>query len=522
VIKNFKSLTSLMIKQERNPKIIWAVTCLSFLYSLFFALSTSKQQLLDLHSFRQAQTGLGAYWLNDSSGWLKYEVPVLGYPWSIPFEFPTYQILTHYLSAFTGVSLIQTGRLLSYLFLILLLIPIRMSIVDLRLPRITFPITCLFLFTSSNYLYWSRSFMIETAALFLTISAIAFTLRFAVRPRLIIFILAVFFAVMSGLTKSTTYLSFLVSVGLLVIYLLQTRQYTIEKVRRTLLGVFCIVLISATSTFSWIEYSDTIKSLNPNGSALTSSGLKAWNYGTIEQRFSGSFWFDLIFQRTLLGNLGAGLGFIVIIIFFVLRSDSKSKLLVLALIVMFFTPLFVFTNLHIVHWYYQISNQVYLFLALAMILASWVERISKKFSNTAVALVIIVSAFNFSVFQVKFSEYAENDFTIQNSQILSVADFIKKNTSNDEYILIYGQDWSSALAFAAERKTATLPSWMPTYSESYKNPKMLFNQRNPGAIVDCLVHASAEVRPTIRDLESISNKIGLDGYVELYGCRIWH
>jgi hypothetical protein len=522
VIKNFKSFPSQKIKQERNSKIIWIVTGYSFLYSLFFALSTSKQQLLDLHSFRQAQTGLGAYWLGESSSWLKYQVPVLGYPWSIPFEFPTYQILTHYIASFTGISLIQTGRLLSYVFLILIFIPIRMIITDLRLPKISFPITCLFVFTSSDYLYWSRSFMIETTALFLTISAIAFTLRFAIRPRHITFILAVFFAVLSGLTKSTTYLSFLVYVGLLVIYLLLFRQKAIEKVRRSLLGVLSVLLISVTSTFSWIKYSDSIKSLNPNAKALTSNALKAWNYGTIEQRFSGSFWFDLIFKRTLLGNLGAGLGLMVIIIFFLLRSDSKSKLIVSSLIVMFFTPLFVFTNLHIVHWYYQVSNQIYLFLALAIILGNWIERIPKKFSHSVTALVIIISVINFSVFQVKFAEYAEKDFTTQNSQILSVADFIKKNTSNDEYILIYGQDWSSALAFAAERKTATLPSWIPTYSESYKNPKMLFNLKNPGAVVDCLAHANDEVRPTIRDLESVSNEIGLVNYVELGGCRIWY
>ena len=342
------------------------------------------------------------------------------------------------------------------------------------------------------------------------------------RPRFITFTLSVFFAVMSGLTKSTTYLSFLVAVGLLVFYLLLFRQNLIEKVRRSLLGVLCVVLISITSTFVWIKYSDSIKSLNPNAKALTSSALEVWNYGTIEQRFSRSFWFDLIFQRTLLGNLGAGLGLLVIIIFFLLRSDPKNKLIVSALIVMFFTPLFVFTNLHIVHWYYQVSNQIYLFLALAIILGNWVGRIPKKFSNSVTALVILISVINFTVFQLKFSEYAEKDFTRQNSQILSVADFIKKNTGNNEYILIYGQDWSSALAFAAERKTATLPSWIPTYSESYKNPKILFNQKNPGAIVDCLVHTNDDVRPTMKDLESVSNKIGLVRYVELGGCRIWY
>jgi len=189
---------------------------------------------------------------------------------------------------------------------------------------------------------------------------------------------------------------------------------------------------------------------------------------------------------------------------------------------MFFTPLFIFTNLHIVHWYYQVSNQVYLFLALAVILGGWIEKTPKKFSIIGVALVVIISVINFLVFQVKFSEYGKTEFTTQNSQILSVADFIKKNTSSDEYILIYGQDWSSALAFASERKTATLPSWMPTYSESYKNPKVLFNQKNPGAVVDCLVHTNEEDRPTMRDLESVSNKIGLTSYIELGGCRIWY
>ena len=51
---------------------------------------------------------------------------------------------------------------------------------------------------------------------------------------------------------------------------------------------------------------------------------------------------------------------------------------------------------------------------------------------------------------------------------------------------------------------------------------MRFNLKNPGAVVDCLVHANDEVRPTIRDLESVGNEIGLVNYVELGGCRIWY
>ncbi len=522
MVMKIKSLPTHFAKQSKNSKIVWIATIFSFLYSTFFALSTSKQQLLDLHSFRQAQTGLGAYWLNESSSWFQYQLPVLGHPWSIPFEFPTYQILSHYLASVSGISLVQTGRLLSYVFLILTFIPIRMMIVDLKLPSLAFPITCLLVLTSSNYLYWSRSFMIETTALFLTISAIAFSLRFALQPRWITLIFAILFTVMSGLTKSTTYLSFLVFMGLAFLYLILFKRIKIDKMLITILGFICIILPSAITTYLWIEYSDATKSLNANGVSLTSTALKTWNYGTNEQRFSNAFWFDLILQRTVLGHLGAGLGIIVITFFLIVRSGFRNKLIVSALIVMFFAPLLVFTNLHLVHWYYQVSNQIYLFIALAIIFGSWIERTPKKFSNGAVAIVLIISILNFSVFQVKFSGYAEQVFTIQNSQILSLANFLKKNTTSDQYILIYGQEWSSALAFAAERKTATLSSWMPAYSESYKNPKGLFNQVNPSAVVDCLVHENENIIPTLSELEMTVSKIGLKNYTEISSCRIWY
>ena len=224
----------------------------------------------------------------------------------------------------------------------------------------------------------------------------------------------------------------------------------------------------------------------------------------------------------MLGHLGAGLGLIVIIIFLLSRSDSKNKSLVVALIITFFAPLFVFTNLHLVHWYYQVSTQIYLFIALAVILGGWIERSPKRFSCTAVTLVMIIAVTNFLVFQVRFSDYAEKVFTIENSQILSLADFLKKNTAPDEYILIYGQDWSSALAFAAERKTATLPNWMPGYSASYKDPKETFNQKNPGAIVDCMVHDNENINPSLSELEITRSKIGLKGYAEIGSCRVWY
>jgi len=44
--------------------------------------------LLGMHSFRQTYTAITAYWLMQGSPWFHYETPVLGAPWSIPYEFP--------------------------------------------------------------------------------------------------------------------------------------------------------------------------------------------------------------------------------------------------------------------------------------------------------------------------------------------------------------------------------------------------------------------------------------------------
>src|ERR1700722_9222047 len=49
--------------------------------------------LLGMHSFRQTQTAITSYWILRGSPWLAYHTPVFGAPWSIPFEFPMYQLL---------------------------------------------------------------------------------------------------------------------------------------------------------------------------------------------------------------------------------------------------------------------------------------------------------------------------------------------------------------------------------------------------------------------------------------------
>src|SRR6266849_5137855 len=70
----------------------------------------------DQHGFRQAQTAITIDTFLRGGPLLRYETPVLGVPWAIPFELPLYQWITAVLCLMTGLAVIQAGRIVSEAF----------------------------------------------------------------------------------------------------------------------------------------------------------------------------------------------------------------------------------------------------------------------------------------------------------------------------------------------------------------------------------------------------------------------
>jgi len=75
-----------------------------------------SNSVLDFHAFRQAQTAISAYYLWKLGPELAYETPVLGVPWSIPFEFPTFQGLVALIARYWVAPMDQIGRATSLFF----------------------------------------------------------------------------------------------------------------------------------------------------------------------------------------------------------------------------------------------------------------------------------------------------------------------------------------------------------------------------------------------------------------------
>lgn len=80
--------------------------------------------ITDAHGFRQTHTAITSYYFITEGFKLDYITPVLGPPWSIPLEFPIYQIIVSIIAVIFTTPLDQTGRFVNLLFFYLSLVPL--------------------------------------------------------------------------------------------------------------------------------------------------------------------------------------------------------------------------------------------------------------------------------------------------------------------------------------------------------------------------------------------------------------
>jgi hypothetical protein len=173
--------------------------------------------LLGMHSFRQTQTALTSYWLMRGSPWFAYETPVLGAPWSLPLEFPFYQLLVAKLTEWTGLPLDSTGRLVSYLFVVLTIIPVRMLARAWKLDDNYVRVFAILLLASPIYLFWGTAFLIETFVVFFCFWFLA-EVELATRSsHLTALALSILFGAVAALGKIMTFVPFECLAGLILL-----------------------------------------------------------------------------------------------------------------------------------------------------------------------------------------------------------------------------------------------------------------------------------------------------------------
>jgi hypothetical protein len=456
---------------------IQAITAVASIGYLINGFLYSGQELIDLHHFRQTQTALVTEGILKSQGpfFLTNSVPVLGPPWEVPFDFPIYQFMVSWFSSLSGIGVSQSGRLLNVLLGLALVHPTHKIFKAIGVSSTATLFLAILTFTSSQYLYWSRTFLIENTALLLSLYGVYFSIKaiqsFGLQNQLYSLVLFT----LAALQKVTTALP--VILALIVLNFLHSSGLKgISKVKKLTKYAAPFILPILVSQL-WVVYSDGIKEEGLLSKYMTSASLSGWNFGTFAQRFSADLWVDVILKRVILGNAGAGIAFILLVTYLI--KFPRNQKYIVTFLLMFLLPTLIFPNLHIVHTYYQSANLIFLLMAISIAL----EELTKSKMKVTVALILITSVSNLAIFSKYYLpfERLKKEDTIE----YLIAQELKSVTSKESIFISYGLDWDPTVSYLSSRDAVMFPNWYPNYDRAIVNPLQYSGKKKIGAMILC-------------------------------------
>src|SRR6266481_2365355 len=469
--------------------------------------------LLGMHSFRQTHTAITSYWLMHGSPWFAYETPVLGAPWSVPYEFPFYQLLVAGLAELTGLPLDPSGRLVSYLFIVLTIIPVRMLDRAWKLDKSYVHVFAILLFTSPIYLFWGTAFLVETFFVFFCFWFLA-EVELATRSsHWTVLVLAVFCGAVGALGKITTFVPFACLAGLILLDDLVKRFRRQEPLLRPILGYGAIMAIPFTLFEFWTRFADDQKRRNPIAIHMVSTlpSTRRWYLGTWAQVFS----LDML--HTLLRAATDTLGVLAVPI--VIASvplalsykiiDRRNGIILLGASSAFLLPFLLFANSHIVHNYYDTENAIFLICAQSIVVSRLFSTGHRQGGWNLIALIIASQLVWFGLFFVR---------DIRNPldrPMLAIVQAIDERTDPESVVVIYGQDWSSVIPYYARRRALMAPDTVPVDEKIDRAHRMLAPQGGHPieAVVRCKseLDQSSEFNRIFADLDTHVSKQRIDG-----------
>lgn len=445
---SYRSDTELRSSPSTIEGILWFLGLLSLSFSIYATSVGFDNSLFDFHGFRQTQTAISADSILHGGSLLRYETPVLGPPWPLPFEFPIYQGIVAGAAKLFSCSLEQTGRFVSILFYYLCFFPLASILSRIGLQR-TYMIPVLALFAVSPiYIFVSRLFMIESTALLFSLLYTDQIFRLVLSGRRWQYrniAGAALFGSMSGLVKVTTFAPFFALGTCMIAWAMWSESRSAHLKARALIcsALFCIALPLA-ATWQWVKFSDTLRAENPFGVYLTSKMLGAWTYGTLAQRLRPRAYGHFVLATTdHIGNLLLAL--IVLIIY--VRLCRRWHWIATLCLALYVGTIALFFNLHEVHEYYPYSNAIFLVVATGLLITS-ILQIPGDRAWIGVVLLVLQTAACCSWYLIRFYP-----IQIVNAPGRPAATALVENTTRPQnVIVILGLDWSPEFPYQAHRR----------------------------------------------------------------------
>jgi hypothetical protein len=170
-------------------------------------------------------------------------------------------------------------------------------------------------------------------------------------------------------------------------------------------------------------------------------------------------------------------------------------------LVLFLLPFSLFTNLHLIHNYYQYANSFWLVLALGLSVSEMSKRVPRFLT---VAAVLAILAAQIHTYSVKYFPSTRS----QTTGALEAAKFLAANSNKQESLLVLGDDWSPEVAFLSGRRAVYIPNWLAparaaaVFNKIRTSPETIFGSHPPAYFVvnsNRLASYSPELRKEIEE-----------------------
>lgn len=463
-------LTDLL--SARPVLIAFAGFCGALVIHLFEVGQGIGNTLEGPHDFRQSQTALTTYYLQQNGLTIDYETPVFGSPASIPFEFPTYQFAVVGVHKLLGCRLDIAGRITSIAFFYATLPLIAFTLRRLQLPWAGIWLGLATILVSPVYIFYTRAFLIESTALFTS-----WTFLFALsvllfrespgpdaaseaRGRRIFLLLTLVAGMLAAATKITTFA--IHAAGAVWLWLAFHRERlrllgSDSGVRRLLrnhavwLGVIFVGILVVVAW--WTHHTDAAKLRNPSPIVhrLTSTALAGWNFGYPGQWAQPGTWRGLyhhFLSATVASFFPVGLA----VIFFSLVTRHRA--VTIALLLAFLTGPVLFTNLFFVHDYYWYANSVFFALACGITVGAF---LLDCLANRRVPGLLVVAVF---ILAQAAAYHYSGYHLLQKApphETARLAETLRQHTARGSSIVVFGYDWNSMIPYYSERRAFMVP-----------------------------------------------------------------
>jgi hypothetical protein len=481
---------------------------LGALVIFFWATSIGwSHRLTDSHSSRQTQTAITATLLYEQGPIPLTPFNGLGAPWSVPMEFPTYQLATAFTAHLTGGDIVSAGRLVSVLFGLIALPALWLILGRLNLGITERCIVLALLIASPLYTHYSRALLIETTATALAcwwLAAFIEALHRGSLERAWLFS-ATIIGVFAALTKVTTFAVFLAPA--LVVLIARWRSTD----RTTLYRAAFMTVPAIVAALWWTHAGDVAKAAHPYADFLTSVSLREWNWGTLAQRMDPAWWARFAHHLELVAPAWA---YVAVLLGLVWGNRIQRFGILISIVMVLLGPL-AFANLYYVHDYYFVATAPAIIFAIGLgFVALWQRFASRRVVRAVIGLTV-VGAMAAQGYAFRHGFGHTQSLNLPSPEF---ADLLRDLTVPSDKIILFGREWDSALTYYTERAMAGVRETHETDNDAWLASRAALAPRDYTVLVafDSIAGDTPFIHHRCRELGLLTDPVASTEGADIY------